>query len=93
MPNAPEWIGPLAAMTLAEGGDRQGARRLVSELLNSDEAYIRAAAERSLSQLDALDAIDGLQRTIERFNDIDGPLPVHLGRSGPRGSPAGIPVT
>ena len=34
MPKAPEWLRPLAGVTLASGGDRQGAQRLLQELLD-----------------------------------------------------------
>lgn len=67
MPGAPAWIRPLAALTLSEGGDRAGARRLLEELRSANESYIRAAAGRSLAQLDALDRIDALQAGVEAF--------------------------
>jgi tetratricopeptide (TPR) repeat protein len=75
MPKAPEWIGPLAAMTLAQGGDRQSGRRLLGELLSSDQEYVRAAAERGLAQLQALDAIDQLQALVERYHASLGVYP------------------
>lgn len=65
MPEAPIWLRPLAAATLAAGGDRQGARQLLSELLTSDEVFIRQAAERALAQLRAMDAIDALQSIVD----------------------------
>jgi hypothetical protein len=75
MPRAPEWIRPLAATTLAQGGDRAGARRLLGELLNSPESYIRGAAEHSLAQLQALDAIDELEGLAARFEATTGRWP------------------
>lgn len=75
MPGAPEWLRPLAALTRARGGDRAGARRLLAELLTIDERYIRNAAERSLAQIDALDAIDELQSRVERFRAGTGRYP------------------
>jgi hypothetical protein len=75
MPGAPEWMRPLAAVTRAEGGDRAGARRLLSELLHSDETYIRRAAERGLAQLQALDAIDELEVIVEQFRQRTGRYP------------------
>jgi len=68
MPKAPEWIGPLAALTLAQGGDRQSGRRLLDELRSSDQGYVRAAAERGLAELQALDAIDALQGLEDRYH-------------------------
>lgn len=68
MPNAPSWLQPLQALTLVRGGDRATARTLLGELHNSEEAYVRQAAERGLLQLQALDEIDQLQALVERFN-------------------------
>ena len=67
MPGSPAWIRPLAATTLLEGGDRQGARTMLNELRGSEERYVRAAAERGLLQLDALDQIDELNRRVAEF--------------------------
>lgn len=75
MPEAPDWIRQLAAVTLAEGGDRTGARQVLSELVRSEEGYIRASAERSLTQLQALDAIDQLNAVVERYRADRGALP------------------
>lgn len=75
LPNAPSWIGPLAAVAKAQGGDRQGSRQILRGLAVSEEAYIRRAAERSLQQLDALDAIDQLEALVQRFNEIHGRYP------------------
>ncbi|MEO8483801.1 MAG: hypothetical protein ABI634_16450 [Acidobacteriota bacterium] len=75
MPNAPEWIGPLAALTLAQGGDRDSSRRLLNELRSSDQSYVRSAAERGLAQLQSLDAIDELQGMIERYRTAHGTYP------------------
>jgi hypothetical protein len=75
IPGAPEWIRPLAATTLVQGGDRAGARRLLTEIASSPEPYLRNAAERSLAQLQALDAIDELQAIVERVNVALGHYP------------------
>jgi hypothetical protein len=75
MPGAPEWIQPLAAVTLAQGGDRHGARRLLTELRTSEESYIRAAAERAFAQLDTLDRIDSVLMDVEKFRRAYGRLP------------------
>jgi hypothetical protein len=75
MPGSPGWIRPLAAVTLAQGGDRAGARQLLGELLASPEPYIRAAAERSLAQLQTLDAMDELEARIDRFHETTGRYP------------------
>jgi HEAT repeat protein len=92
MPRAPEWLRPLAGITRASGGDRQGARRLLEELLASEEPYLRQAAERGLAQLRALDTVDALQQLVERYRQRTGHAPGHwmdLVRAGLlRGLPA-----
>ena len=80
LPRAPEWIGPLAATTKAQGGNREGARQMLGELLTgSSEEYIRNAAERGLRQLNALDAIDELQRPDRSFRPATRPVSDRLG--------------
>jgi tetratricopeptide (TPR) repeat protein len=75
IPGAPEWISPLAALTRAKGGDRDGARRLLATLQEAQESYIRDAARRSLSQLQALDAIDQLTAIVDAFHARAGRYP------------------
>jgi tetratricopeptide (TPR) repeat protein len=75
MPRAPAWVGPLAATTLAQGGNRQGARQMLQELRRSPEAYIRNAAERTLGQLEALDRIDQMEARIREFQERAGRAP------------------
>jgi hypothetical protein len=67
MPGAPIWLQPLAAVTRAQGGDRNGARRMLGELAQSEEAWIRRAAERGLQQVQALDDLDALQGAVNRY--------------------------
>lgn len=57
-PGAPQWLEPVAASMLIEGGDRVSARFIFKQLLNSEEAWLRTMAARSLLQLDALDTIE-----------------------------------
>ena len=75
LPSAPTWLGPLAAVTKASGGNRTGARQMLAGQRDSPDAYIRRAAERALEQLTALDAIDVWQRAIEQFNQAHGRYP------------------
>ena len=75
MPGAPSWIQPLAAETVARGGDRADARRLLAELLTSDQEYLREDAARGLAQIDALDAIDRLQRLVEDYHRAEHVYP------------------
>jgi hypothetical protein len=66
-PNAPNWLKPLAAATLARGADRTAARFLWQQIAKSEEAWMRRQAERSLLQLQALDEIDRLNAVVRRF--------------------------
>jgi len=66
-PGAPNWLEPVAATMLIEGGDRASARFLLQQILKSEEAWLRRMATRSLMQVDALDAIDQLQAYVRRY--------------------------
>ncbi len=72
MPGAPPWLKPLAAVTVARGGDRRGARQLLGELLSANEEYVRGSAARGLRQLDTLDEIDAMQSLVDRFRSATG---------------------
>ena len=91
-PGAPEWIRPLVPITLAQGGDRAGARRLLGELMGADQPWIRQAAERGLEQLGALDAIDQLQALVERYRTGAGQYPQGWPDLIRAGLLAGMPV-
>jgi hypothetical protein len=65
-PNAPNWLAPVAASMLTQGNDRTSARFLWRQLLNADQPWLRANAQRSLMQIDAMDAIDQLDAAIGR---------------------------
>jgi len=82
LPGAPEWLQPLAAVTLAEGGDRDGARQLLQPMLDSPDEYIRAAAELRLLQLQTLDMIDELDARVEAFAEVRGQYPASLNDLG-----------
>ena len=75
MPHAPEWIQPLAATTVARGGDRAFARRLLHELSTSEQPYLRKDAMRGLAQLNALDAIDQLNQLISDYHAATSTYP------------------
>jgi tetratricopeptide (TPR) repeat protein len=65
--DAPSWLRPLAAATLARGGDRRSSRAMWEALrASADNDWIRDQAEWRLLQLQALDEIDGLQRLVDR---------------------------
>ena len=63
-PGAPNWLEPVAVSMLIQGGDRASARFLLQQILRSEEAWLRRMATRGLMQVDALDAIDELQRIV-----------------------------
>jgi hypothetical protein len=67
VPGAPNWLKPLEAVTLAEGGHRSASRMLWQQLAQSEEEWLRDAAKLRLAQLDAMDAIDALHGPVERF--------------------------
>ncbi len=98
-PGGPAWLAPMAATTLAVGRDRQSSRTLWTQLRDSaDSDWIRNTAERSLLQLDAMDAIDQLNAITERYASAAGRVAADwqtLVRAGAlRGiplDPAGVP--
>jgi hypothetical protein len=62
LPGAPNWLRPLAAVTLAEGGNRQASRALWQQLAHADEEWLRNSAELRLTQLDAMDVMDAWRK-------------------------------
>ena len=78
-PGAPRWLGPLAAMTRARGGDVETARTQLSALATSNEYYIRRAAERGLLQLRALEELAAIETLIEAHERATGRRPGQLG--------------
>jgi hypothetical protein len=74
-PGAPSWLTGLAATTLAVGGSRESSRQLWTELLNNSDASIQGQAKHRLLQLDAMDAIDQLSASLQRFKDREGRMP------------------
>lgn len=76
-PGAPYWLTPLAAATLAQGGQRNASRLLWDQLRQtSDNEYIRTSAERRLVQLDVLDFLDRVNPVLLKYaaSNPDGPL-------------------
>ncbi len=85
-PGAPFWLTQLAAVTLAEGGNRQSSRVLWQQVARTgvNEAF-RSEAVRRLQQLDAMDQMDRLTEIVEAFRQRDGSVPGSwddLGRAG-----------
>jgi tetratricopeptide (TPR) repeat protein len=73
------WLRPLAANTLAAGGDTKSSRILYEQLLKSDAAWLRADAVRRLKQLDAIDAIAVLERLTAEYERRFGDPPPEWG--------------
>jgi hypothetical protein len=99
VPGAPNWLEPMAAVTLARGGDRQTSRAILQGLYAGSEVkWLRDSAAWRLQQLDALDAIDALQHITREYARRHGRPPADwqtLVRAGllrgvPR-DPAGVP--
>jgi tetratricopeptide (TPR) repeat protein len=78
IPGGAEWLGPVAAVTLAEGGSRDSSRKLWKELRDTtDMEWIRTSADRRLQQLDAMDAIDELNKNTQQFTARRGRPPAN----------------
>jgi hypothetical protein len=95
IPGAPNWMAPLAAVTLTQGGSRDTARRLWVEVMNGagpEEKWLRTQARFRLSQLDALDQMEALADVLRRYRDRTGVLPQSWGDLVRDGQLAGIPV-
>jgi tetratricopeptide (TPR) repeat protein len=76
LPNAPDWLRPLAAVTLAQGGNRASSRVLWTEIArNGDADWLRDQASFRLKQLDALDGIDFVQRIVDQYRVRTGMPP------------------
>ena len=90
---APNWLKPLAAVTLTQGGSRASSRRLWQEVLaGADVDWLRRSATQRLQQLDVMDQLDGLGEIAGRYARRAGHLPrawLDLVRAGDL---PGIPV-
>jgi tetratricopeptide (TPR) repeat protein len=76
LPKAPDWLRPLAAVTLAQGGNRASSRVLWTEIArNADADWLRTQASFRLKQLDALDGIDFVQRIVDEYRGRTGVPP------------------
>jgi hypothetical protein len=100
VPGSPAWLRPLAATTLAVGGDRRSSRLMWQQLLESgDSEWLRGNAEFRLRQLDAMDLIDSLNVAAEQHAARSGQvaqswqtLAPALGLRGVPLDPAGVPL-
>jgi hypothetical protein len=76
LPGAPVWMEPLAAVTLAEGGNRKASRVLWGQILQTAaDGWFKREATRRLKQLDAMDQIELLQKVVDTFVAKNGRAP------------------
>jgi transposase-like protein len=67
------WLKPLAAVTLAQGGNRMSSRQLWTEVLTgADVDWLRNTAQQRLLQLDAMDQLDALHRIAREYEQRSG---------------------
>ena len=72
-PEAPVWMAPLAAVTLAQGGNRNASRQMWRSIAeNERDEWFRLEALRRLQQLDALDQMDALRRGLGDYRSRTG---------------------
>ncbi len=76
MPGGSWWLRSLAAVTLAEGGDRQSSRQMWRQILETaDHDWLRNNARLKLAQLDAVDRMEALSAVIGRWRAATGREP------------------
>ena len=77
LPDAPEWLAPVAASMLARGGDRESSRQMLQRILqDADQDWLRQVATRWLQQLDALDQMDRLDALLTEYHERAGRRPM-----------------
>ena len=86
-PDAPSWLEPLAATTLAQGGDRASSRMLWTQMSRSEIEWIRRNALHRLQQLDAMDQIDDLNGRLQRYVEREGKRPTDWRQVGIAAAP------
>lgn len=76
VPGATNWLAPLAAATLATGGDVRSSRFIWQNLLaSSEQRWIREQAQKALLKLDAVDQVRQLQRVTAEYQRRHGDPP------------------
>ena len=93
IPGSAIWLAPLAAVTLAQGGNRQSSRLLWQEVVKTSEVdWLKVQARFRLAQLDALDQIEALSRVVAAYRERTGRLPAAWLDLVNAGMLRGIPV-
>jgi hypothetical protein len=86
LPESPVWMEALAAVTLAEGGNRQSSRLMWRQIQQTaTDDWFLGEASRRLKQLDAMDQIELLQTVVAAFREKNGRPPAgwaELARAG-----------
>jgi len=76
VPGATNWLEPLAAVTLAAGGNLEASRLLWQNLLtNGEQDWLRRTAAQRLQQLDAIDEIMRLEALTAAYEMRHGAPP------------------
>lgn len=92
-PGAPAWMASLAAVTLAQGGNRDASRQVWRSIAeNEGEEWFRTEAVRRLNQLDALDQMDELRRILGAYRRRVGQAPSRWADVVAAGLLRGVPV-
>lgn len=90
---APWWLRPLTATTLAQGGDRESSRLLWMQMRETaDNEWLRQIADLRLKQLTVLDHLDQLAALVVRYRDVTGRLPRSWDSLRRAGLLAGVPI-
>jgi tetratricopeptide (TPR) repeat protein len=92
IPGATNWLKPLAAVTLATGGDTHSSRLLWSNLLGSEAEWLRRTAQHRLLQLDAIEQIAELERLTADYERRYGDPPAAWDDMIDAGMLRGVPV-
>ncbi|MGE3577286.1 MAG: hypothetical protein AB7I25_02415 [Vicinamibacterales bacterium] len=89
----PNWLGPLAAVTLAKGGDRRASRMLWQQVrASADVDWLARSADHRLAQLDALDQLDRLNTAVDQASLRLGRAPANWHDVVAAGVLRGIPL-
>jgi tetratricopeptide (TPR) repeat protein len=93
MPGTPVWMAPLAAVTLAKGGDRQTSRFLWDQIARTaDDDWMQRTARMRLQQLDAMDAIAQLEALVQTYRERRGIPPTSWNDLIRAGMLRGVPL-
>ena len=93
VPGATNWLGPLAAVTLATGGDLRSSRLLWQNILQtSEQSWLRTAAQTRLRQLDAAETKIRLEALTAEYERRHGDPPASWEDLVRDGAIPGVPL-